>query len=113
MPVAFAIPTARNEADRSSTITCISIRGSATIASAIGVERDPGETTALVIPARTHSSSIVAQNVAWTWAGVAETLSAGNAAMASLALLVSGALFAVVVLFASVAAVCGLFVDRC
>ncbi len=40
------------------------MRSSAARAIAIGVERDPGHTTASVTPARAHSSTSVAQKVA-------------------------------------------------
>ena len=51
-------------AERSSWCTWTRTRPSAASASAIGVDRDPGATTASVSPARTHSSTSVAQNVA-------------------------------------------------
>ena len=62
-PVARAMPSAMNEADRSSWWTCTCTRPSSASASAIGVEREPGEMTACVSPHRTHSSTSVVQNV--------------------------------------------------
>ena len=63
-PEASPIPSAQNAAARSSWKTCIRTSGRALSASASGVERDPGATTASRTPARTHSSTNVAQNVA-------------------------------------------------
>ena len=60
-PVRMAMPRAKNPAERSSRKTWLVMRGSATRASASGVEREPGATTASVIPARAHSSTRVAQ----------------------------------------------------
>ena len=57
-------PRARKDAERSSWWTCRRRSGSAASARASGVEREPGATTASVTPARTHSSTSVAQNVA-------------------------------------------------
>src|SRR5699024_6454323 len=54
---ARARPRARNEAERSSTRTCTLIPPWATRASASGVERDPGATTASVRPQRASSST--------------------------------------------------------
>src|SRR5690606_14852319 len=53
-------------------------------ASASGVERDPGHTTAWRTPHRTHSSTRVAANVAWT--------SAGSVGMAAIDVPVSSAM---------------------
>src|SRR5699024_4975552 len=63
-PEARATPTAVNEAERSPRTTRVCSR-SAT-ARAIGVDRDPGETTASVTPDRTHSSTNVRQNATFT-----------------------------------------------
>ena len=63
-PVARPRPSARNDAERSSWWTWSWSRGSDARASASGVEREPGATTASVTPARTHSSTSVAQKVA-------------------------------------------------
>ena len=52
--------------ERSSWCTWTSRRASAARASAIGVDRDPGQTTAWRTPERTHSSTNVAQKVALT-----------------------------------------------
>jgi 2-succinyl-6-hydroxy-2,4-cyclohexadiene-1-carboxylate synthase len=53
-------------AARSSWWMCTASRPSAARASAIGVDRDPGAITACRTPARTHSSTSVAQNVGWS-----------------------------------------------
>ena len=49
------------------------------IASAIGVLREPGASTAARTPRRTHSSASVAQNVAWTSGGVMAGHATGRA----------------------------------
>ena len=64
-PVATANPTAKKHAPRSSSRTCSSISSRSARASTSGVEREPGQTTAWVTPARTHSSTSVAAKVAW------------------------------------------------
>jgi hypothetical protein len=58
VPLACAAPRAKNPADRSSTITLVSIPGSRHRASASGVEREPGERTASRTPQRASSSTI-------------------------------------------------------
>ena len=71
-PVADPTPSARNAPERSSWWTSTRSRPSsaaATRASASGVEREPGHTTACRSPARTHSSTRVDANVACTSAG--------------------------------------------
>ena len=55
--VACAAPRAKNAAERSSTITVTSISGWRQSATASGVERDPGETTARRSPPRASSST--------------------------------------------------------
>jgi hypothetical protein len=65
-PLASPIPSAKKAADRSSRKTCSRISSSARSANNSGVEREPGVTTASVTPARRHSSTMVAQNVAAT-----------------------------------------------
>ena len=72
-----------NEALRSSWCTCSRMPGSAASASAMGVDRDPGLSTASVNPQRTHSSTSVAQYVAATSpsdgaAGAGSDASAGS-----------------------------------
>jgi hypothetical protein len=57
-------PRATKPADRSSRTTWTRIRGSASRANTIGVERDPGATTASVTPARAHSSTSTEQKAA-------------------------------------------------
>src|SRR5215210_3059169 len=57
-PVASAVPSAKNPALRSSRITVTSIAGSRQSATARGVEREPGETTARRTPQRVSSSTI-------------------------------------------------------
>ncbi len=57
-PVACAAPSAKKPAERSSTITRVSIAGSRQSASASGVEREPGERTASRTPQRASSSTI-------------------------------------------------------
>ncbi len=54
-----------NPAERSSSRTWSARRGSAATARASGVDREPGQTTAWRTPARTHSSTSVAQKAAW------------------------------------------------
>src|SRR5262249_20748475 len=66
------------DAERSSWCTCTRNRGSPTSASASGVEREPGATTASVTPARTHSSTRVAQNVAAVVTGTPHSLAEGG-----------------------------------
>ena len=51
VPLACAAPSAKKAAERSSTITVTSISGWRQSATASGVEREPGETTALPQPA--------------------------------------------------------------
>ena len=64
-PAGGQAQTERQEgAERSSWWTWSRSRGSAARARASGVEREPGATTASVTPARTHSSTSVAQKVA-------------------------------------------------
>ena len=63
-PVPRARPSARKPALRSSWWTCTSMPSQEANAKAIGVERDPGQTTACSTPSRTHSSTSVAQKVA-------------------------------------------------
>ncbi len=65
-PLALPMPSAVKAAERSSRRTCTLIRSSAASAIVRGVERDPGHTTAWVTPQRTHSSTSVAANAAWT-----------------------------------------------
>jgi hypothetical protein len=57
-PVASAVPTAKNAALRSSRITVTSMAGSRQSATASGVDREPGETTARRTPQRASSSAI-------------------------------------------------------
>ena len=57
MPLACAAPRAKKAAERSSTITVTSISGWRQSASASGVEREPGETTAWRSPQRASSST--------------------------------------------------------
>ncbi|MBM3718358.1 MAG: DsbA family oxidoreductase [Actinobacteria bacterium] len=64
--MATAIPSAANEALRSSWKTCRTRSSRAARASASGVDRLPGATTAWDTPQRIHSSTRVAQNVAAT-----------------------------------------------
>ncbi len=59
-------PSATNAATRSSCTTCSANSRRSASASAIGVLRDPGATTAWRTPRRTHSSTSVEQNVACT-----------------------------------------------
>ena len=54
-PLAWAAPSAKKPAERSSTITVTSIAGSRKSASASGVEREPGQTTARRTPQRASS----------------------------------------------------------
>lgn len=72
-PVARDEPSAKNPADLSSRRTWTLSRASRARARASGVEREPGQTTASVTPALAHSSTRMAQKVAWTsaWAGAA------------------------------------------
>ena len=56
-PLACAAPSAKKPAERSSTITVTSIPGSRQSATASGVDRDPGETTARRSPPRASSSA--------------------------------------------------------
>jgi hypothetical protein len=63
-PVTRAMPSATNPADRSSRQTCTWTPSARSNATANGVERDPGHTTACSRPQRRHSSTRVAQNVA-------------------------------------------------
>ena len=63
-PDANPRPSATNPAARSSTWTWSRKRASRARATVIGVEREPGATTASVTPPRAHSSTSVAQNVA-------------------------------------------------
>ena len=63
-PLACAIPRAKNPADRSSSTTCTRNHSFAANASASGVDREPGDTTASVTPPRASSSTKVAQYVA-------------------------------------------------
>src|SRR4029077_3922153 len=58
LPVARAVPSAKNPALRSSRITVTSISGCRQRATARGVEREPGETTARSTPDRANSSAI-------------------------------------------------------
>src|SRR3954454_15193611 len=58
LPVARAVPRAKNPALRSSRITVTSMPGSCQRATARGVEREPGETTARSTPERASSSAI-------------------------------------------------------
>src|SRR3954451_1217218 len=73
-PVASPSPSAMNAAERSSwwTWTLMSCRSAR--ASAKGVDRDPGAMTASVTPARAHSSTRVAQNVAAVVTGMPHSL---------------------------------------
>src|SRR5215213_6847391 len=73
-PVARPRPRATKDAERSSWWTCRRRAGSAANARASGVEREPGATTASVTPARTHSSTRVAQNVAAVVTGTTHSL---------------------------------------
>jgi 2-succinyl-6-hydroxy-2,4-cyclohexadiene-1-carboxylate synthase len=73
-PVATPRPRATNDADRSSWWTWRRIAGSAANANAKGVDREPGATTASVTPARTHSSTRVAQKVAAVVTGTTHSL---------------------------------------
>jgi hypothetical protein len=57
VPVACAAPSAKKAAERSSTITVTSISDCRHSATASGVEREPGETTAWRIPQRASSST--------------------------------------------------------
>ena len=57
-PVASAVPSAKKPALRSSSTTVTSIEGSRHRATASGVEREPGETTARRTPQRASSSTI-------------------------------------------------------
>ncbi len=57
-PLDWAAPSAKKPAERSSTMTVTSIAGWRHSASARGVERDPGETTARRTPQRASSSTI-------------------------------------------------------
>ena len=57
VPVAWAAPSAKKPAERSSRITVTSICGSRQSATASGVEREPGETTARRTPQRASSST--------------------------------------------------------
>ena len=68
-PDAAASPRARKPPLRSSWWTWTVMRSSAASASASGVERDPGQTTACSTPSRAHSSTRVAQKVAWRSSG--------------------------------------------
>ena len=61
-------PRATKAADRSSCTTWTASSGRSARANAIGVLRDPGATTAARTPRADHSSTRVAQNVAWAWA---------------------------------------------
>src|SRR5579875_3635697 len=61
-PDVFAMPNARYAADRSSMRTCSRIRRSWVNASAIGVDRLPGASTASVTPCRTSSSTSTTAN---------------------------------------------------
>jgi 2-succinyl-6-hydroxy-2,4-cyclohexadiene-1-carboxylate synthase len=70
-PVAKPRPRARYPAARSSWWTWTANRGSDANATTIGVDREPGATTASVTPARAHSSTSVAQNVACSVTGTA------------------------------------------
>ena len=63
-PLARPNPSAMKAALRSSWCTCTAILASEASATASGVDREPGQTTASVTPARAHSSTSVAQNVA-------------------------------------------------
>src|SRR3954452_18625148 len=56
-PVALAIPSAKNAAQRSSTCECTIRRPSRTSASTSGVEREPGDVHAWRTPLRTSSST--------------------------------------------------------
>ena len=56
-PLACAAPSAKKAAERSSTITVTSISGWRQSATASGVEREPGETTACRSPPRASSST--------------------------------------------------------
>ncbi len=60
------IPRATNAATRSSCTTCTVMSPFDARATAMGVLREPGATTACRTPRRTHSSTRVAQNVAAT-----------------------------------------------
>ena len=68
-PDAAASPSARKPPLRSSWWTWTVMRSSAASASASGVDREPGQTTACSTPSRAHSSTRVAQNVAWRSSG--------------------------------------------
>jgi hypothetical protein len=63
-PDSRPMPSAQNAAARSSWNTCVRNSRRPCSASASGVDREPGAITAWVTPARTHSSTRVAQNVA-------------------------------------------------
>ena len=58
-PPARPIPSAVNPAERSSSLTCTAMAGWAARATASGVDREPGHTTAWTTPLRTHSSTRV------------------------------------------------------
>ena len=58
LPVAWPAPRATKPAERSSSTTEASIAGSRQSASARGVEREPGEITAMPTPLRASSSTI-------------------------------------------------------
>ena len=56
-PSRFAIPSAKNAADRSSSTGIAAISGCRTKANVSGVDRDPGEITACRTPSRLNVSA--------------------------------------------------------
>ena len=66
---ARAVPRAMNPALRSSSTTVVSIAGFLSSASASGVEREPGQITALLIPLRASSSQREEQRAVFGFVG--------------------------------------------
>jgi hypothetical protein len=74
-PLAWAAPSAKKAAERSSRITVTSISGCRQRARASGVEREPGEMTACLNPQRASSSAKAEASAVFPFvASIAENL---------------------------------------